>query len=808
MKWLVLFLLLFCSTADGAVICREGRALLPVVVSPQSSDAVKGHARQLADYLGRIGNAQFDVKEQAATAGISLEVDFDQSQPEHYTIRSDAKSVHIVGASDLAVQHAVWDLLYRLGYRQYFPTVKWEIVPRLKLIEIDLNVDERPDYRSRNVWYSYSRDAWNYDAYLKWVARNRMGGAFELNTGHAWNGIVHRHKQEFAEHPEWLALIDGKRITPNGIEKFCVSNAELRLLVVRDVLAQAKSKPTLDSISLDPSDGLGWCECEACRAIGKPSDRVVLLANDAATALERAGYNRMHIGTYAYAGHAAPPRTKPHPKIIISVATAFSDLKPDELLAGWKKVGVNEIGIREYHSVVAWDRNLPGASRGGNTNYLARTISTFHGFGARFYTSESGDSWGPHGVGHFLSSRLLWDVDEAKRVDKIVDRFVRDCFGDAAEPMARFYELIDGANKSLLSKDLIGRMYRLIDEAQKSTSDVAVHARLNDLALYTRYVEMVYAYRQGSVPDGVASMQLAWRIRKTGMVHTQAIYRDLPNRDKRIAVPENADWYTPEENNPWKSSEPFLQEDIATMVADGIERNPLFDFTPKRFGGVLRPAGLKRAQASLGDFGPRDRYEQTWQVWMQQPGELTFDALAGIIPSYRKVRDTRFELHTDGQPIDGVVDSANVRPDGETHVIRLQTKVGGLHRLTSADAGAMTTMTFSDDLIVTREASTQSPLHLNSGVRLYFYVPRGTRTIGGFSKSDKPRIFPSDQNWEDGKTIGPGYFAIKVPDGQDGMCWRLDIRSSGSDVILMTVPPYVARAPDQLLLPSEVVIEE
>ena len=35
----------------------------------------------------------------------------------------------LLGASDLAVQHAVWDLLYRLGHRQFFPGPAWEVIP-------------------------------------------------------------------------------------------------------------------------------------------------------------------------------------------------------------------------------------------------------------------------------------------------------------------------------------------------------------------------------------------------------------------------------------------------------------------------------------------------------------------------------------------------------------------------------------------------------------------------------------------------------------------------------------------------------
>ena len=52
----------------------------------------------------------------------------------------------------------------------------------------------------------------------------------------------------------------------------------------------------------------------------------------------------------------------------------------------------------------------------------------------------------------------------------------------------------------------------------------------------------------------------------------------------------------------------------------------------------------------------------------------------------------------------------------------------------------------------------------------------------------------------------PRYFKIEVPPGQDGKAWKFD--SVGGTPFLTTVPPYIARSPDELLLPAEVVEAE
>jgi hypothetical protein len=48
-----------------------------------------------------------------------------------------------------------------------------------------------------------------------------------------------------------------------------------------------------------------------------------------------------------------------------------------------------------------------------------------------------------------------------------------------------------------------------------------------------------------------------------------------------------------------------------------------------------------------------------------------------------------------------------------------------------------------------------------------------------------------------------GWFNVPVPEGQDGKLWTL--KNSRGQRLLMTVPPYLARNGQELLLPTEVV---
>jgi hypothetical protein len=62
---------------------------------------------------------------------------------EMYLQRSHERGVWLIGTTELAVEHAVWDLRFRLGYRQYFPGPTWEIVPRTRDLSITVDAIER-----------------------------------------------------------------------------------------------------------------------------------------------------------------------------------------------------------------------------------------------------------------------------------------------------------------------------------------------------------------------------------------------------------------------------------------------------------------------------------------------------------------------------------------------------------------------------------------------------------------------------------------------------------------------------------------
>ena len=54
-------------------------------------------------------------------------------------------------------------------------------------------------------------------------------------------------------------------------------------------------------------------------------------------------------------------------------------------------------------------------------------------------------------------------------------------------------------------------------------------------------------------------------MRASEVIQTKGIYRDLPNRDKSVAVPTEARWNAPDKSNPWKAG-----PELATRVMEHL----------------------------------------------------------------------------------------------------------------------------------------------------------------------------------------------------------------------------------------------
>lgn len=854
--WLMLWVTISCAMGAVTSVTEGGKALVPIVVSEAVSEPVRQAATDLAGVLGRMSGANFSVEVGGDPRGIVVGTvtqfpgvpgagklsATDVMRREEYVIHSDGQRVWLVGASDAGASHAVWDFLYRLGYRQYFPGPNWEIIPKQERIVADIDLFASPDYKMR-------RFAWHYGNWSdvvgvsEWLTRNRIVAGktfldvFVLNTAHAYANIIKggdNRKKGIQADPSIRSLVNGKPTLK-------LNPANPRTLEAVKAYASAffEKNPDATSLSMDPSDGGGWGTSPEELAIGTPSDRALYLANLVAEFINQPGEHGVrYVGMYAYNEHSPPPtRVTVDPRVIISFATSFikQGFTVQELMQGWGRMGAKLLGIREYHSVVAWDGSAPTKGRAANLDYLARTIPEFHRLGASFYTTEAGQNWGSQGLGNYFTTRLLWDVEEAKQKDVLIQEFVSNCFPEAAQLMLRFYQEYLHPKKSVtLTRDLLGRMYRTLDEARHQTREAGALRRLDDLITYTRFAELLYAYQRSAgkpIEERASALEdvtkFSYRIRKTGMMSSYAFFRDIPTRNKAVPRPEGTNHLVVEGNNPWKDTTPVTPEDLNTWVSEGINNNPVVDVETASFSRELVRASQLPAAAAFDSRNEAPkfiyplRHKQQLLIWSDVPeSPIEFTVKTGVF--YTNLGNLTLSLYpyeAEGAPTEAgenpaeegdipvflhPLDTVSLPADKEEHSVKMKSGQPGPYLLEIKDQAAGYHLTnWSKDIPLTFESSMERSPVILGGWQFVFYVPKGTQKVNLFVKG-RGTIQDQEGGVLEGLPQEPTYLSIPVPPGQDGTFWKFTGKTGGT-IQLLNVPPYLASSASQLLLPREVV---
>jgi proteasome lid subunit RPN8/RPN11 len=203
----------------------------------------------------------------------------------------------------------------------------------------------------------------------------------------------------------------------------------------------------------------------------------------------------------------------------------------------------------------------------------------------------------------------------------------------------------------------------------------------------------------------------------------------------------------------------------------------------------------------MGIYSRGERRYYTWSADGKDP--LALSVKGGLI--YQNLGTARLALSSAADPEGKVAQEVAIAPDRETREVVLRPTAAGLQRIEVSDRTAGTEVRWPEGVPMTVASSPESPAALYGRWTLYFYVPKGTKVIGGYasgpgvlcdSASAKAHVFPKQ----------PGYFSVPVRPGQDGKLWKFE--NSVGQRLLLTVPPYLARSPRELLLPAEVVARD
>jgi hypothetical protein len=807
------------------LIATDGQARLPIVISPNAPAETKALAEELAKYLKQISGADFQIKTGNDSEGIvlgtiqefpnpaltsALEIHNTFDGREAYALRTEARRVLLLGATDLGASHATFRFLELLGCRWLFPAPEWEVIPSLKTLRLNANEIRRPAILSRRIWYGWgffsdkgqspARPSAS-QAYNDWARHNRMAGSFTINAGHAWENIIDQNKKSFEAHPEYFALVKDKRKGP----QFCVSRPEVQAMAVAYALNYFKKRPKSDMVSMEPSDGGGMCECDDCKKLGSISERVFGLANHVAKAVAK-DYPGKMVGLYAYNEHCEPPSFALEPNVYVQLTAGFitGRYSFEELLELWPK-RCKSMGFYEYFSVWLWDFDkLPGG-RAANVSYLQKQIKEYAAQHATSIDAESGDNWGPHGRGYYLANRLMWDPTANPEV--ILSDFYDKAFGPGATAMRRYCERLDSGNKPLLSRHLIALAFRDVEDAARLAKDRPdVQARLDQIKQYLRYIHLRWRLdreKENGKDLTLAAITHAYRTRYSFMNHWEAIRQAwLPKAAKDYKEP---DWVSTEKSvrKPWAVNEPYTHEETEQLFQEGLQYFQPQQIVEKEFSTDLVPAQFEGSSpaASSQSYQGGLRYG----VYSPNGEPIDLEVVTGTIAWYRDRADARYKLLNAKEE---KLQEGRLGLDGKSHKLHFDVPKAGLYYFDFDDSSAGWQIKAGPEqpvsILLRRDKGFSHAGHMQ---QMYFYVPKGTRELDYFWSGGAHKLIGPDKKLvQEVKTSGE-FVKVPVPEGMDGKVWSFSQLALGQ-LWFFNVPNQLAGSPGALLLPKEVVVKD
>ena len=321
------------------------------------------------------------------------------------------------------------------------------------------------------------------------------------------------------DHPEYFAMVDGKRRVHHLQSQPCLTNPDVLRIVTQQALSDLKANPNRKYYPVAQNDNDNYCRCPNCAAIDKREGTHMgaLLEFVNAVADEVAKkHPDVKIGTQAYWYSRKPPKNiRPRPNVQIqlcsiecSIFQPINDPSSERNaafckdLVEWGKI-CDDISIWFYNTQFG-NYLLPCP----NLRTLEPNIRFFVANKARGIFAQ-----GVHnGLGaefsdlrNYLTSRLLWDPNQSG--EAIINEFLNLHYGKAAPPIRRFinftHDDLRVRGRRIVDESSIEAGLRAFDEALSLADDDAVRARVEKASVcaYAAAIEEAWAWTEANRKD-------------------------------------------------------------------------------------------------------------------------------------------------------------------------------------------------------------------------------------------------------------------------------------------------------------------
>ena len=463
--------------ADGdLLLAQDGKAMVSIVYAAGHTKS-QSAAADLFNYLKRITGADFNVfaDDQTIPGGsrilvgptkqtFALGVEKLDGYPEseRYIIRRIGDDLILYGNDDgnyTCTQYAVTRFLEEAGCGWFAEDALWEIVPEDATLAVkDWDQTFAPLFATRQI-------SWDNKAILR---RWYLGGdqhTFGHTLWYGSGGLVHLN--EYEQHPEWFAMIDGEHKPPTGWWQYCYTNEEFIATVAQRIVDRFNKSPNLTTFSVSANDGWdeGWCNCETCLSKGSRSDQMLFFANSVAEIVCQTHPDKT-INFLAYHATFLPPETdiKAHPNVEVMFCmetNPFTDPTLDYVVhQGYNGMTKVEYSQSWQDNVNQWmeQTDLKGSSiwcwlcisTGSSVwmgapwiqgNTVTRTFALYQEMGvSRIFADPGSERLDIRWPLIYVYARSMWD--DVPDAEAVIYDSCKKLYGEAADEMFLYYRLL------------------------------------------------------------------------------------------------------------------------------------------------------------------------------------------------------------------------------------------------------------------------------------------------------------------------------------------------------------------------------
>ena len=449
----ITFTLSSCSGESGQTASKsidlviDGKSEYVIIIPQDPTSVEQSVAEELKSILGKMANVQIPVftdSDAPKAREISIgntnrwKGQSDQLTAQGYELRTEGQRILLRGGSETGLKYGYQDLIELLGARRYvanttifknsselkFPATNKVFIPSFNYRRLDYAGAESTFFSD---WYKLD----NSEVSTLW---GMQGATFDK---------LLPASSYFAQHPEWYAERNGKRVNSGEL---CLSNPEVEKQV-RDLLAlriQANPGAIYWSVTPDPAHGV--CTCAECTRInaeeGSSSGTLIRFLNQLAPDFPDRSIVGEMGGTYRHA-----PKTKPVNNVIIvlpaddldhahPIASAEANAEFRDDLQAWLQL-TDQIMVREF--LVQKSNYI---SPYPNLRAIQSDLQYFRDQGVKRIVAEGDPQPGGElaELRQYVTARLLWDPD--LQVDSMIQEFCSFYYGAAGPFVNRYVELL------------------------------------------------------------------------------------------------------------------------------------------------------------------------------------------------------------------------------------------------------------------------------------------------------------------------------------------------------------------------------